>query len=1476
MVTNKNEKRKNRRLRKQIRKTLGVLFLVSAITVAAIPVDSAVAGTVQASSLTWENEIGQDSKIPLVKTNEKQIYTTGDGMFQFAYVRAKDTDTNKIAVILGYNGTNLPNNTLTIPNAVNAYMKYTENLGTNAGYVAVGKGGDALYYKVVSEKTEVDASGNNITSTVETFYPCYYTDRERWENNALEDFYYTDGSKDLLGNTIYTQTLTSDKQWIKNVSVAYIGNQYLVSGDESSGQEWVVAEETANTDKSLGIFANEGNIRTLVVGDNLLGIGNYAFYGCTSLESITLGNGLEEIGKWAFADCYNMNDVSMNIASKIQYISDYTFYNCQALTDFTMPINVRKIFDSAFEGCTNLTNVDLCGQGSNVGLNELGYRVFKDCSKLNSLTFPTMLTDHQIHLNNFTGCALLNYISVPNNSICFVGDDVSASEQSGAFSIKDFANTVSAKFYFEGLDVSNIHEFTKKNAFAFKYLNEDCYEKIIVDKDTGAKLSYQVNSNNELIYFNLDGTVEAVEIPAVIGPYGISAINSGSFSGNCSLKKIIIPATVTKINDGAFKGCHNLKDVIFSDADTITYIGTDSFATQKTNVLDGKCEKCQETITDSPILTFTGKIGNSTLPYTYAMDPSSTINYGTQKISYITYYSGWPRNLEVKYNPETDKNELQKYPLYDELEYYTENSYPYMTDELAATAKSAKENYKKWLIDNNVQLTEYEWQIINSTINVSIPEGIESFKTGLFSGKYLDETTGDIETTGNPANNYIESLSIAGIEELEPYSFTGCKKLKEITINGGATVIDDYAFASDQGDDSVLETVTMNGGGEKIGDYAFLNNSNLKNVKISSTVNEIGRRPFKDCPLMTEVNFSGSPYFVCEEAIIYSLNDGKKDSLISCMESRGDSFGSSTIGKEETAGVTSICEEAFMDCEGIGSADFSTSSITKVPQDAFTNTPTLYSVNLPYGCTTISKNAFKDSNLRYIEIPNTVSLIDQNAFNTDANSSQGDYHTITFYCEPGSAAEVFANEYESIVTTEKPAETYYNVYFWDYDNKILKTESVLMGNDATPPEEPKREGYRFVGWLPDYKQVSRNLDVVAQYEKLDSEETKFTVNFYDKEDKLLFTQKVNSGENAIPPQAPNVSGYTFIGWRPAITNITKDTDSYAQYEKNTSNGGTDSSGNNGGGSDQTNKSFYTLTVENGSGSGSYVAGSTVIISANPSASNQEFDAWKVDSQDVKLASNTVAATTFVMPAHNVKVTATFKTKSGSNTGGNNNGSNTGGNNGGTDASGGNNGGNNGGNVNKPGNTVVIDKNGLSNTGVTSIKVNGSSDNFTLRISEDPEATEETLRALIGEYGSLENIKYFPMDITLYDATGKKKITDTTGLSIEITLPLPDSLVPYAGNNKVAGVVNDKLDKLSPKFTSIDGVACITFKAEHFSPYVIYVDTTNLTQNEIVDDSPKTGDGIHPKWILSLGLACVSIILFAKKDRVSPKIKTQRA
>lgn len=351
------------------------------------------------------------------------------------------------------------------------------------------------------------------------------------------------------------------------------------------------------------------------------------------------------------------------------------------------------------------------------------------------------------------------------------------------------------------------------------------------------------------------------------------------------------------------------------------------------------------------------------------------------------------------------------------------------------------------------------------------------------------------------------------------------------------------------------------------------------------------------------------------------------------------------------------------------------------------------------------------------------------------------------------------------------------------------------------------------------------------------------------------------------------AGITFTNAQAATTTITMpaaDAAVTANYKDKDNSGSSDDG-----------KTKYKLTVNYGAGSGEYAAGTSVTISAYaPESSSRVFSRWTVNNSSVGFASATSATTTLVMPAEDVTVTANYKarvdddddedddtsrrpntnTTTTTVTSPNSNSGNTASNTGGSVTNNSNNNNNNG------GSRIYITKNGVSNKDLASISVSGSTDNFIVRISESDDTAAAVEEALINRYGSLDGLVYFPMDISLYDSTGQNKITDTYGLNITITMPIPDVLIQYGGNSRVAAADNGSLQALNPvKFTTIDGIACVSFVPPHFSPYVIYVDTNNLTAGQMLDATPSTGDPIHPKWFLAIGMACVSVILFAASD-----------
>lgn len=163
-------------------------------------------------------------------------------------------------------------------------------------------------------------------------------------------------------------------------------------------------------------------------------------------------------------------------------------------------------------------------------------------------------------------------------------------------------------------------------------------------------------------------------------------------------------------------------------------------------------------------------------------------------------------------------------------------------------------------------------------------------------------------------------------------------------------------------------------------------------------------------------------------------------------------------------------------------------------------------------------------------------------------------------------------------------------------------------------------------------------------------------------------------------------------------------------------------------------------------------------------------------------------------------------------------------------------------------------------------IDNGADDYVIKISRTDEAEEAFKSALEEKYGDLDNIRYYSMDISLYDPDGKEKIEDTEGIEVTVTIPIPDELALYGGNNHAAAVKNGELEDLGTRFSSIDGVPCVTFTAKHFSPYGLYVDVTDLSASDNLDKNPKTGDPISPKWFLVIGLAALSVFLFLKKDR----------
>ena len=113
----------------------------------------------------------------------------------------------------------------------------------------------------------------------------------------------------------------------------------------------------------------------MTIPNGVITIGDFAFYNCSGLTSVTIPNSVKSISKKIFYGCSGLTSVT--IPGSVTTIGDGAFYNCSGLTSVTIPNSVTSISDYAFYGCSGLTSVTI-----GTGIYKIGTRAFANCPEI--------------------------------------------------------------------------------------------------------------------------------------------------------------------------------------------------------------------------------------------------------------------------------------------------------------------------------------------------------------------------------------------------------------------------------------------------------------------------------------------------------------------------------------------------------------------------------------------------------------------------------------------------------------------------------------------------------------------------------------------------------------------------------------------------------------------------------------------------------------------------------------------------------------------------------------------------------------------------------------------------------------------------------------------------------------------------------------------------------------------------------------
>ena len=699
---------------------------------------------------------------------------------------------------------------------------------------------------------------------------------------------------------------------------------------------------------------------TITGGNILYGV----FYNCSSLTSVVIGDSVTSIGEYAFAWCSSLTSVV--IGDSVTSIGYRAFYGCSSLTNIEIPDSVTSIGSGAFIGCSKLESITLPFVGSSATATTsssstlFGYifgtssyiggtstTQYYNGSSSSTYYIPTSLksvtiTGGNILYGAFYGCTNLTSIVIGDSVTSIGGSAFSGCSSLTSIEIPDSVTSI--------------------GDLAFR----DCSSL------TSIEIPDSVTSIGLYAFYGCSS------LTSIVIPNSVTSIGEGIFRNCSSLTSIEIPDSVTSIGNLAFAYCSSLTSIEIPDS--VTSIG--NYAFQNCSSLTIYCE-----VTSEPSGWYSWNSSNRPVVWGYdgySIGLEYTLN--AEGDSYSVTGIGTCTDTDIVI-PST----------YNGLPVTSIGEYSFQCCEniFSVTIPNSVRNIEKRAFDRchslmSVVIGESVLSIGDCAfLSCPIVEICNKSSLNIVAGSSEYEYLGEYGYIGYYAKHIITEVSQTALKTLGDYIFYDDGK-------------DIYLVKYIGNDDEIILPKYDGDKKYKIGNNAFYNCDFITSVVMPDCVTSIGVNAFGGCDLLTTitipssmVNIEGITAFSGCHSLIEVINKSSLN-IVAGSEDNGDigKYAKHIITDESQSAIKTVGDYIFYDdgtdvylVKYIGSdaeitlPEYDGGKEYGIWKYAFYDNDTITSIEIPDSVTSIGNLAFAYcSSLTSIEIPDSVTSIGGDAF----------------------------------------------------------------------------------------------------------------------------------------------------------------------------------------------------------------------------------------------------------------------------------------------------------------------------------------------------------------------------------------------------------------------------------------------------------------------------------------------------------------